>query len=72
MLSSHLLPRLDANNRNAVIVSLDKMAYTYVDSSTGVATIGGGTRLGSVALGLWQGGQRAMPVSDKKSPSSRI
>lgn len=38
------------------------MAYAYVDSSTGVATIGAGSRLGPVALGLWEGGQRAMPV----------
>lgn len=38
------------------------MAYSYVDSSTGTATIGAGTRLGPVALGLWEGGQRAMPV----------
>lgn len=44
-----------------VIISLDKMAYSYVDSSTGVATIGAGTRLGPVALGLWEGGKRAMP-----------
>ena len=47
-------------NTGALTISLDRLKSIDVDQSTGIATIGGGQRLGDVALGLFEQGERGI------------
>ena len=49
-----------ALNTGALTISLDRLNGISVDNATGIATIGGGQRLGDVALGLFEQGERAL------------
>lgn len=43
-----------------LIIQLDRMNTVVVDSTTGIATVGGGSRLGHVASELYSQGKRAI------------
>ncbi|KAL9114221.1 MAG: hypothetical protein Q9227_001643 [Pyrenula ochraceoflavens] len=45
----------------SLVVDLENFNAINVDSSTNVATVGGGVRLGNLALGIYQQGGRALP-----------
>lgn len=45
----------------SMIVDLESFQSISVDSETGIATVGGGVRLGNLALGIFNQAQRALP-----------
>ncbi|TGO13015.1 hypothetical protein BTUL_0078g00240 [Botrytis tulipae] len=45
----------------SLIVSLENFNSISVDAQTNIATVGGGVRLGNLALGLYSQGKRAVP-----------
>ncbi|KAI9648142.1 hypothetical protein NHQ30_002774 [Ciborinia camelliae] len=45
----------------SVVVSLENFNSISVDNQTNIATVGGGVRLGNLALGLYNQGNRAVP-----------
>ena len=47
-------------NNNALTIDMSRLNNVTVDQSSGIATIGGGSKLGDVALSLWEQGQRQL------------
>lgn len=45
----------------SVIISLENFNSISVDTETNIATVGGGVRLGNLALGIYSQGKRALP-----------
>ncbi|KAH6613036.1 hypothetical protein C7974DRAFT_444512 [Boeremia exigua] len=46
---------------NSLVVDLRNFNNVSLDTSTGIATVGGGVRLGNLGLGIFEQGRRALP-----------
>lgn len=45
----------------SLVVSLERLQEISLDKATGIAKVGGGVRLGNLALGIFEQGERGLP-----------
>ncbi|KAK0707269.1 hypothetical protein B0H67DRAFT_496358 [Lasiosphaeris hirsuta] len=57
----HSYASYSTGGRNGILqINLENFNSVTVDNATGIAKVGGGVRLGNLALGIWEQGRRAL------------